>query len=207
MELFNFNYKQSDLISVCKDFAHVYFSLIITCWCSFCTPSPPYQGSSRSSSLSVMQTHPTMLRHKPLQHLSPPLLLLLLQCVSSSSSEFPCWGKRGLDWQEERRQWGCDTTMAGSNLRLMQINEKHHQRSRNNYTNIPDEDVNTYHKQCRGTFKRIPLWTKITKTFGNSTHQSGRNRFQMVGFSSFARHALACVCNASWLEMRPGFYS
>lgn len=83
-----------------------------------------------SFALTITQTHKlTQLQRSP--------LLLLSQCVSSSSFQLPCWGKRGLDWQEERRQWGCDTTMAGSNFRLMQMNEKHHRHGRNDLTNIP----------------------------------------------------------------------
>lgn len=67
------------------------------------------QGScSRSLSLLHMQQH----THSST---APP------SSASSLSSWLPWLGKRGLDGREERRQWGCDTTMAGSDLRSTQI--------------------------------------------------------------------------------------
>lgn len=67
----------------------------------------------QQDSLSLSYTH----THS--QHCRPP------HRVSSPSRWLPWWGKRGLDGREERRQWGCDTTMAGSDFRSIQISAKH----------------------------------------------------------------------------------
>lgn len=78
----------------------------------------PTLSGSLQDSLSLTHTHAHKETHTHTHCICPPPPAHILpQCVSSLNCWLPWWGKRGLDGREERRQWGCDTTMAGSDFR------------------------------------------------------------------------------------------
>lgn len=110
------------------DLAVMSVSVITDCSSSCCSPTisvcpsqvwPSFIRAIPGLSLCLNHTRTNTNIHTHSIAPLPP------SCVSSPSPRFPCRGKRGLDGREERRQWGCDTTMAGSDFRSIQISGKH----------------------------------------------------------------------------------